>query len=153
MEFFIMQNIQTCFVQIKRKSCCQTMDLLINPRTFKHRFNNLFSFFHCKLREDQTCFKNPIKCRHTRIPWFLNCSETLIFKKFLAGITENETRVCIPYRFILYETTITPNQWLFSQKFLRSIMLVRENLGFCSFSQKFLREYLRVKSIVTLRQL
>ena len=31
-------------------------------------------------------------------------------------------------------------------------MLVRENLRFCSFSQKFLREYLRVKSVVTLRQ-
>ena len=43
-------------------------------------------------------------------------------------------------------------QWPFSQKFLRSIMLVRENLRFCSFSQKFLREYLRVKSVVTLRQ-
>ena len=42
--------------------------------------------------------------------------------------------------------------WPFSQKFLRSIMLVRENLRFCSFSQKFLREYLRVKSVVTLRQ-
>ena len=44
------------------------------------------------------------------------------------------------------------NLWPFSQKFLRSIMLVRENLRFCSFSQKFLREYLRVKSVVTLRQ-
>ena len=42
--------------------------------------------------------------------------------------------------------------WPFSQKFLRSIMLVRENLRFCSFSQKFLQEYLRVKSVVTLRQ-
>ena len=44
------------------------------------------------------------------------------------------------------------NQWPFSQRFLRSIMLVGENLRFCSFSQKFLREYLRVKSVVTLRQ-
>ena len=38
--------------------------------------------------------------------------------------------------------------WPFSQNSL----LVRENLQFCSFSQKFLREYLRVKSVVTLRQ-
>ena len=37
-------------------------------------------------------------------------------------------------------------------KVIRSIMLVRENLRFCSFSQKFLREYLRLKSVVILRQ-
>ncbi|XP_078342023.1 uncharacterized protein LOC144617636 [Crassostrea virginica] len=56
--------------------------------------------------------------------------------------------------FVAEESTgkVKKIQWLFSQKFLRSIMLVRENLRFCSFSQKFLREYLRVKSVVTLRQ-
>ena len=95
---------------MKRKLRCQTMDFLITPRTFKQHHNNLLSFIHCNLREDQTCFNNPIKCRPTWIPLFLNYSETRVFKKFLAGITENEARVCILCRFILYETTITPKQ-------------------------------------------
>ena len=40
-------------------------------------------------------------------------------------------------------------QWPFSQKFLRSIMLVRENLRFCSFSQKFIREICRTCNSTT----
>ena len=55
-------------------------------------------------------------------------------------------------KFTSYIASYAIEQWPFSQKFLRSIMLVRETLRFCSFSQKFLREYLRVKSVVTLRQ-
>ena len=43
-------------------------------------------------------------------------------------------------------------QWSFSQKFLRLILILRENVRYCSFSQILLREYLRVKSAVTLRQ-
>ena len=31
-------------------------------------------------------------------------------------------------------------------------LILRENVRYCSFSQNFLREYLRVKSVVTLRQ-
>ena len=41
---------------------------------------------------------------------------------------------------LVHVNVILTHLWPFSQKFLRSIMLVRENLRFCSFSQKFLRE-------------
>ena len=43
-------------------------------------------------------------------------------------------------------------QLSFSQKFLRSILILRENVQYLTFSQKFLREYLRFKSVLTLRQ-
>ena len=80
--------------------------------------------------------------------------EKACFLKAMEDLEENGVHVSevVTDAHLQIGAVMSKYLWIFSQKFLRSIMLVRENLRFCSFSQKFLREYLRVKSIVTLRQ-